>query len=64
MKNIADISGLLKATLLTHAFPKDEHHGWKYIQFGPDDLMYIPVGCPCNVTHDLLSLPSFASGGT
>ncbi|MBP2675596.1 MAG: glucose/sorbosone dehydrogenase-like protein [Deltaproteobacteria bacterium] len=30
-------------------FPKDRHHGWKFIAFGPDGMLYIPVGAPCNV---------------
>jgi len=30
-------------------FPKDKHHGWKYIAFGPDGMLYVPVGAPCNV---------------
>jgi glucose/arabinose dehydrogenase len=30
-------------------FPKDSHHGWKFIGFGPDDLLYVPVGAPCNI---------------
>jgi glucose/arabinose dehydrogenase len=30
-------------------FPKDRHHGWKYIRFGPDGRLYVPVGAPCNV---------------
>ncbi|MBU0572942.1 MAG: sorbosone dehydrogenase family protein [Candidatus Margulisbacteria bacterium] len=29
--------------------PKDEHHGWKFIRFGPDGWLYVPVGAPCNV---------------
>jgi glucose/arabinose dehydrogenase len=29
--------------------PKDTHHGWKFIRFGPDGLLYIPVGAPCNI---------------
>jgi glucose/arabinose dehydrogenase len=29
--------------------PTEKHHGWKYIAFGPDDKLYIPVGAPCNV---------------
>ncbi len=29
-------------------FPKDYHHGWKYISFGPDGKLYVPVGSPCN----------------
>jgi glucose/arabinose dehydrogenase len=30
-------------------FPTDRHHGWKYIAFGPDGLLYVPVGAPCNI---------------
>lgn len=29
--------------------PKKSHHGWKYLGFGPDDKLYVPVGAPCNV---------------
>ena len=30
-------------------YPTEGHHGWKYIAFGPDDKLYIPVGAPCNI---------------
>ncbi len=30
-------------------FPKDRHHGWKFIAFGPDGKLYVPVGAPCNI---------------
>jgi len=30
-------------------FPRDRHHGWKYIAFGPDDRLYVSIGAPCNV---------------
>ena len=30
-------------------YPKDAHHGWKYIAFGPDGKLYVPVGAPCNI---------------
>ena len=30
-------------------FPKDTHHGWKFIAFGPDGWLYVPVGAPCNI---------------
>lgn len=30
-------------------YPTDKHHGWKYIAFGPDRKLYVPVGAPCNV---------------
>ncbi len=37
------------AAVVTDAFPKDRHHGWKFIAFGPDGLLYVPVGAPCNI---------------
>ncbi|AKB36957.1 L-sorbosone dehydrogenase [Methanosarcina siciliae C2J] len=30
-------------------FPSDRSHGWKYIKFGPDGKLYVPVGMPCNI---------------
>lgn len=32
--------------------PTDEHHGWKFISFGPDGKLYVPVGAPCNVCDE------------
>lgn len=29
--------------------PTEGHHGWKYISFGPDGKLYVPVGAPCNI---------------
>lgn len=29
-------------------FPDETHHGWKFIAFGPDGKLYVPVGAPCN----------------
>jgi glucose/arabinose dehydrogenase len=34
---------------VTDRFPKETHHGWKFIAFGPDGWLYVPVGAPCNV---------------
>lgn len=30
-------------------YPTERHHGWKYIAFGPDGRLYVPVGAPCNI---------------
>jgi glucose/arabinose dehydrogenase len=27
----------------------ETHHGWRYIDFGPDGKLYIAIGAPCNV---------------
>jgi len=35
--------------LVTDVLPGDQLHGWKYLRFGPDGQLYIPVGIPCNV---------------
>jgi glucose/arabinose dehydrogenase len=43
-----------KPQLVTSDLPSDEHHGWKFIRFGPDGKLYVPVGAPCNIceVHD------------
>lgn len=38
-----------KPVVINNSFPRDRHHGWKFIRFGPDGLLYVPVGAPCNV---------------
>jgi glucose/arabinose dehydrogenase len=35
--------------VVTDKLPADRHHGWKFIAFGPDGALYVPVGAPCNV---------------
>lgn len=30
-------------------YPSEKHHGWKFIDFGPDGKLYVPVGAPCNI---------------
>jgi glucose/arabinose dehydrogenase len=29
--------------------PGDIPHGWKFIKFGPDGKLYVPIGAPCNI---------------
>ncbi len=29
--------------------PTERLHGWRFIGFGPDGWLYVPVGAPCNV---------------
>ncbi|HUP20179.1 MAG TPA: PQQ-dependent sugar dehydrogenase [Gemmatimonadota bacterium] len=40
-------------------FPTERSHGWRYIEFGPDGWLYVPVGAPCNIC--LSEDPIFAS---
>ena len=38
-----------KPVVVRDDYPKEYHHGWKFIHFGPDGKLYVPVGAPCNV---------------
>lgn len=49
-----------KPVVISKAFPSDEHHGWKFIAFGPDGYLYVPVGAPCNIC-ERLDNPKYAS---
>jgi glucose/arabinose dehydrogenase len=44
-----DLAHPPKPEIVTEAYPSDAHHGWKFIAFGPDGRLYVPVGAPCNV---------------
>ena len=45
--------------VVSASFPDRSHHGWKFIRFGPDGRLYVPVGAPCNAC--LEEDPRFAS---
>ncbi len=32
--------------VVTDRLPGETHHGWKFIAFGPDGKLYVPVGAP------------------
>ncbi|MCY7421854.1 MAG: sorbosone dehydrogenase family protein [Chitinophagaceae bacterium] len=38
--------------VIYNKFPDKTHHGWKFIAFGPDGKLYVPVGAPCNVCNE------------
>jgi glucose/arabinose dehydrogenase len=44
-----DLTRPPKVEVVSNAYPSDTHHGWKFIAFGPDGRLYVPVGAPCNV---------------
>ena len=44
-----DLAKPPKPEVVSDAYPSDRHHGWKFIAFGRDGRLYVPVGAPCNV---------------
>lgn len=38
-----------KGEIITDNLPDKTHHGWKFLEFGPDGLLYVPIGAPCNI---------------
>jgi len=69
---IAEVSRITKLSAIEHnlahppkpevvndSYPTETHHGWKYIAFGPDGKLYVPVGAPCNICES--KDPVFAS---
>ena len=45
----SNLANVPKPTLVYGKYPGDRHHGWKFIRFGPDGWLYVPVGAPCNI---------------
>jgi glucose/arabinose dehydrogenase len=41
-----------KPAIVNDTFPRNAHHGWKFIRFGPDGYLYVPVGAPCNICEE------------
>ena len=38
--------------VVNDTLPDKTHHGWKYLRFGGDGKLYIPVGVPCNICDE------------
>ncbi len=38
-----------KLDVVVNDLPTEIHHGWKFIAFGPDAKLYVPIGAPCNI---------------
>lgn len=38
-----------KPEVVTDKLPDKTHHGWKFLGFGPDGRLYVPIGAPCNI---------------
>ena len=47
-----------KPVVVYDKYPTDQHHGLKFIAFGPDGKLYVPVGAPCNICKPALPYAS------
>ena len=45
-----------KPEIVFDRLPREKWHGWKFIKFGPDGKLYVPIGAPCNVCQPVNSL--------
>lgn len=45
----ANLANPPKPVVVYDEYPTETHHGWKFIDFGPDGKLYVPVGAPCNI---------------
>lgn len=45
----SDLHNPPKPEIINENYPSDNHHGWKFIRFGPDGKLYVPIGAPCNI---------------
>jgi glucose/arabinose dehydrogenase len=45
----AHLSRPPEPVIVTSRLPREGHHGWRYIRFGPDGWLYVGSGAPCNV---------------
>lgn len=41
-----------KPEVLTTGLPEERHHGWRYLRLGPDGMLYVGVGAPCNICDE------------
>lgn len=49
LKDVDTHLASVRQEVITRSLPDKRHHGWKYLKFGPNGLLYVPVGAPCNV---------------
>jgi len=50
--DIEDRLNAPESSVINKSYPTDRHHGWRYITFGPDGKLYIPIGSPCNICDE------------
>jgi len=46
------LSGTSPTITVNDSLPNRRHHGFKFLEIGPDNKIYLPVGAPCNVCEE------------
>ena len=41
-----------QAQVIYDKLPTEHHHGWRYLNLGPDNKLYISIGAPCNICNE------------
>jgi len=57
----ANLDSIPEPVVVYNNYPTEFHHGWKYIAFGPDDKLYVPVGAPCNICDSTVADKRYAT---
>lgn len=56
VSKISDVNSKLTGPQTTEtvndSLPGRRHHGFKFLQVGPDGKLYLPIGAPCNVCEE------------
>ncbi len=45
----ANLESVPEPVVIIDTLLRERHHGWRYVDFGPDGKLYIALGAPCNV---------------
>jgi len=45
----ASLPQVPEAEVVIDTLSTERHHGWRYIDFGPDGKLYVAIGAPCNI---------------
>lgn len=45
----ASLDAVSTPTVIVDDLPTERHHGWKYLELGPDGKLYFGIGAPCNI---------------
>lgn len=57
----SDLDSPPEPVVVNDGLPTERPHGWKYLGFGPDGKLYVPVGAPCNICDRTGEDPRFGT---